>query len=285
MQNFKQLIVKTIWTVFISTSLFTLRFVELHAATGADFQVGTGLMKFDYVEYDNNNVFLDAERGFIPGIIVKLNRDNGKSYSEWVNSLYYNKITYDGQTQSGTPLMSVSDALIIDSHYMSGKKFGTSYGRKQSIYVGLGYRYWFRNILPGYDNSGNPVAGILEEYSWFYGSLGYTVQFKASRTTQWSFDFRLTHMFNGKMDINFLGFKNYDNTSVNLGNKLGARLAMPIKINTSGDSFFVTPYYEIIDIGKSNAVRVYSGGAATTSVIYEPRSETRNFGIELLWNW
>jgi len=257
----------------------------VNVAAASELQVGAGLMAFNYVEYDDNNIFLDGESGAIPGIILKLNTNKGKSYTEWVNSLYYNKIEYDGQTQSGTPLVTVSDALLIDSHLKLGKRLDSSYGREQSLYVGLGYRYWFRNILSGFDISGNPVAGILEEYHWFYGLLGYTVHFNASKKINVGLDFRLTQMFNAKMGIDFLGFKGYDNTSVNLGNKIGARFALPIEIKTSKDSFFVSPYYEIIDIGKSNAVRVYSGGAATTSVIYEPRSETRNVGVEIIWNW
>ena len=257
----------------------------VNIVAASELQIGAGLMAFNYAEYNDNNIFLDGETGIIPGVILKLNTNKGKSYSEWANSFYYNNIKYDGQTQSGTPLVTVSDAFIIDSHFKYGRMFDSSYGREQSLYLGLGYRYWLRNIRSGFDTNGSPVAGILEEYSWFYGSVGYTVQFKASNTTQVGFDFRLTQMFNAKMDINFLGFNNYDNTAVNLGNKTGARLAMPIKIKARHNSFFVIPYYEIIDIGKSNSVRVYSGGAATTSIIYEPRSETRNIGIELIWNW
>lgn len=278
MKSFKQVFINSVWMVVIFAS-------EVNVAAESELQMGVGLMAFDYVEYDDNNIFLDGESGIIPGIILKLNTDKGKSYSEWVNSLYYNKIEYDGQTQSGIPLITVSDALIIDSHLKLGKRFNSAYGREQSIYVGLGYRYWFRNIIPGRDINGNAVAGILEEYHWFYGLLGYAVHFNAAKKVNVGLDFRLTQMFNAKMDIDFLGFKSYDNTSVNLGNKIGARFAMPIEIKMSKDSFFITPYYEIIDIGKGDSVRVYSGGAATTSIIYEPRSETRNVGIELIWSW
>ncbi len=286
-KNFKRFIILTgIYSGLFFTPVFIFVISEVKAAAaGGGLQIGAGLMKFDYAEYDDNNVFLDAERGMIPGIILTLNHDNGRTYTEWVNRLYYNKITYDGQTQSGTPLMTVSDALIIDSHIKYGQILRKAYGREQSMYAGLGYRYWFRNILPGYDNKGNAVAGILEEYSWFYSLIGYTVKFKATDTTQVGFDFRLTQMYNAKMGINFLGYKNYDNTSVNLGGKMGARLAMPIEIKMQDDSFFITPYVEIIDIGKSNAVQVYSGGVATGTVIYEPRSETRNMGVEFIWNW
>lgn len=50
-------------------------------------------------------------------------------------------------------------------------------------------------------------------------------------------------------------------------------------------SIAVAPFYEIIDIGRSNDVRVTSGGIATTTFIHEPRSETRNMGVEVTWLW
>ena len=52
------------------------------------------------------------------------------------------------------------------------------------------------------------------------------------------------------------GFKGYDNTVVNLGNWSGLRFALPVKIKTGNNSLTVTPYYEILDIGKSNSVAI-----------------------------
>ena len=247
--------------------------------------IGTNLLAFNYAEYNDSNVFLDGETGLIPGIVLKLRKSKANSFSEWVANVSYNKIKYDGQTQSAIPLTTISDAFIIDSHFKLGRIFPPSYGRNQSLYAGLGYRYWLRNIRSGKDINGNPVAGLLEEYYWFYGLLGYAVNFEASKKVNVGFDFRLTRMFNAKMDVDFLGFNAFDNTSVNLGNKIGARLAAPIEIKMIRSLLFVTPYYEIIDIGKSNTVRVNSGGVATTTLIYEPRSETRNVGVELTWIW
>lgn len=53
----------------------------------------------------------------------------------------------------------------------------------------------------------------------------------------------------------------------------------------------MTPYYEIIDIGKSNLVTITKGGVPVTGCtpdpcqLYEPRSETRNVGVEITWVW
>lgn len=265
-------------------------------AQKTDVEVGIALMAFDYTEYDGNNIFLDGETGLIPGVVIKV-KTQKNIYAEWVGSLYYNKIKYDGETQiTAIPITSRSEALIMDTHVKFGKNFDVSYQRNQSLYAGLGYRYWLRNILPTViDAPGNPddgkgVAGVLEEYHWFYALLGYQVSFNASDKVQVGFDFRFTHMFNAKIDIDHLGFRGYDNITLDLGGEAGARFAMPVEIKMSKSMLFVTPYYEIIDIGKSNTALITSGGVPVLSngrqvIIHEPRSETRNVGIELTWLW
>ena len=265
--------------IFIFGMMFT------HAATAeqVEYHFGVGLIKFDYAEYSDSNIFLDGETGFIPGIILKRKQKYSGSYTELVGQLHANTIDYDGQTQGGTPLQTKSDAIIIDTFFRLGSYFDSA--RNHSPYIGLGFHYWLRNIHPGYDINGNPVAGLLEEYYWGYLLAGYEGHFSVSDNVEMGFDIRSTLMLNAKMDVDFLGYKNYDNTQVNLGNEFGLRFAVPIKIKMRRQSLIVAPYYEIIDIGRSNNVRVTSGGVPTGTVIYEPRSETRNIGIDVTWVW
>lgn len=256
---------------------------SVSVASEAEYHIGVALMKFDYDEYTDNNVFLDGESGFIPGVVLKRKQDHTTYYSEWVGQLHGNTINYDGQTQGGTPLTTKSDAVIFDTHFKLGFHFAEA--QNHGLYFGLGYRYWFRNIRSGHDINGSPVAGLLEHYYWLYGLFGYAANYTVNENVNVGFDIRLTNMINAKMDIDFLGYNNYDNTQVNLGNRSGARFAVPIQIKTRNRSFIVSPYYEIIDIGRSNNVRVTSGGVPTTIEVYEPRSETRNVGIEITWLW
>ena len=262
---------------------FGMMLSYLSDAQSAEYHFGAGLLKFDYAEYNDSNVFLDGETGFIPGIVLKRKQHYQRSYTELVGQFHANTIQYDGQTQGGTPLQTKSDAIIIDTYFRFGSYFDIA--RNHSPYIGLGFRYWLRNIHPGYDINGNPVAGLQEQYYWGYLLVGYEGHFLVSDDVEMGFDIRSTLMLNGKMDVNFLGYNNYDDTQVNLGNEFGVRFAIPIKIKIRKHSLIVAPYYEIIDIGKSNTVRLTSGGAATTTVIYEPRSETRNIGINITWLW
>ena len=260
-----------------------LFFSQSAMAVKTEYRVGVGFMDFNYAEYDDNNVFLDGESGFIPGVLHKLKLDSKKSYTEFVGNFYANTIEYDGQTQGGTPLKTKSDAVIVDAHVKFGMRL--SQAQNHGPYAGLGFRYWLRNIRSGYDVNGNPVAGLLEQYHWNYVLLGYTGNFHVSENFMLGFDIRHTHMFNGKMDVNFLGYKNYDNTQVNLGNRAGLRFALPFQTKIRNHGLIVSPYYEIIDIGKSNSVRVTSDGVPINVTIHEPRSETRNVGIEITWTW
>lgn len=266
--------------VFIVTSLIG---TSVSVASDPEYHFGVALMKFQYDEYNDSNVFLDGESGFIPGVIFKRKQDHISYYSEWVGQLYGNTIKYTGQTQSGTPLTTQSDAVIFDTHFKLGFPFAEA--PNHGVYVGLGYRYWLRNIRSGYDINGNPVAGLLEHYCWLYGLFGYAANYTVNENVKVGFDVRLTNMINAKMNVDFLGYNNYDDTQVDLGNKSGTRFAIPIQIETRETSLIISPYYEIIDIGRSNNVRVTSGGVPTAIEIHEPRSETRNVGIEVTWRW
>ena len=253
-------------------------------AANLDVYFGVGLMDFDYAEYDDNNTFLDGETGLIPGILMSIREQQKKFYIEAEGSYYSSNIDYDGFTQppSSTPVKTVSDADIIDVSLKAG------YVTEQagSWYAGLGYRYWYRHIRSGQDINGQPVAGLLEEYDWFYFLAGLETHFQATANVSVGLDLRLTRMLDASMEIDFLGFQSRDNSRVELGLRTGYRFALPIKIKTRSQSaFLIAPYYEIIDIGKSNSVQVTSGGVPTAIFIHEPRSETRNLGIELTWSW
>lgn len=270
--------------------IFVMVFTQPVIADQASYEFGVALMSFDYAEYRENNAFLDGETGFIPGIIVNRKQHHEGIYSELVGQLYGNTIDYDGQTQSDIPLTTKSDAVIFDTHFKLG--IHLSEVENHGVYAGLGYRYWLRNIRSGYDINGNSVAGLFEEYYWFYGILGYTASYVVSENVNVGFDIRYTQMINAKMDINFLGYCDYDNTQVNLGNESGVRFAVPIKIKNRKHTFTVAPYYEMIDIGKSNIIALTRNGSLVdcdlngfNDAVFEPRSETRNVGVEVTWLW
>ncbi len=268
--------------------MFFIQATQSSMAQKAGIEIGVGLMAFDYTEYDDNNIFLDGETGLIPGVIIKRKQSYQNLFTELVGQLYGNRIKYDGQTQDGVPTKTNSIAIIFDSHF----KLGMRIAQRHEPYIGLGYRYWYRHILNGQDITGRAVSGLLEDYKWFYGILGYAANFAVNEDVSVGYDFRYTKMMSAKMDIDYLGFCGYDDAQVNLGNKSGARFSLPVKVKTRNHVLTVTPYYEIIDIGKSNTIALTRNGNLVDCDLdgyfdgaLEPRSETRNVGIEVTWLW
>ena len=259
------------------------------SAEKSEIQVGVGLYSFNYKEFDDSDAFLDGESGLLPGFLLKLKNNKPGSFYELVAGLYSSKIEYDGQTQTGIPLQTKSHATIFDGHF----KLATKINGKSYVYAGAGYHYWYRNIYPSRTLAGTPVAGVLEEYSWPYLLLGYQASLLKKQNLDVELDIRFTEMLSARMDIDFLGYCGYDKTHFDLGNRNGWRFAVPVKIKSASEStFFITPYYEIIDIGKSNAVLLTRNASlvdCNSDGFYdgalEPRSETRNLGIELTWLW
>lgn len=266
--------------VLLLTSSFKRADAELHR-----YQLGVGLFSFDYAEFRDDNTFLDGEKGLIPGILMSSWHQYPKAgrYLEWDIGAYYSLVHYDGETWDGIPAKTRSDAFIIDATIRNGIYLDNK--QQHSLYAGLGFHYWLRNIRPGYDINGDPVAGLLEHYSWLNGLVGYKADLYQGDNTDWGVDIRLTYMLVGRMDIDFLGFKNYDNTFVTLGSRPGFRVAFPVRIKNRHDPYTLTPYYESFRIGRSNDVRVTANGVPTSTVVHEPRSITQNIGIEIHWNW
>lgn len=278
---------------YLACLYLSLFFVQKTVAEPAKYHFGVGIINFDYAEYDTDNRFLDGETGLIPGLIIKRKQYHQQLFNDMVLQLHGNIIEYDGETQDGVPAQTDSSAIIFDGHYKLGGRF---FGN-QEFYLGMGYRYWYRHIHNGYDNTGRPIAGLLEHYKWFYWLAGYAADYRVSETVSVGYDFRFTKMFSATMDIDHLGFRNYDDKTVNLGNRAGAKISVPVRIKTTKNNYIIAPYFEYIDIGRSNSVIATQNGGIPVPgtdcgglptdrcLLTEPRSETRNVGIEFTWLW
>ena len=145
-------------------------------------------------------------------------------------------------------------------------------------YAGLGYRYWYRGL-----RSTPSTNGYDETYDWIYGLFGVQAALRGSIRTQWLFDLRVTRTVAPRLEV-ALG-AGYDNTQLQLGERSGLRLALGWRYHLAGRaSVIVEPYVEQWDAGRSPAEALTRAGLATGAAIYEPRSETRNAGINLMYS-
>ena len=241
-----------------------------------EMQLGFSLLDMNYREFDDNDFQLNREDGILPGLTAQLTFEGNRFDSLIYASYHTADIDYDGYTQSLIPVQTKTSTDIIDINY----RIAVKPEHRFQWYGGIGYRYWRRNILPTVIDTGTgpqSVAGILEEYSWFYGLLGAKTNLYESGNSEFAVDFRITHMLGAKMDIDFFGFQGYNNTTLDLGEKTNIRIALPWRLKTQNTyTWMIEPYFESWDIGKSNTVTVAPGVN-----VLEPRSETRNVGINM----
>ncbi len=250
---------------------------------------GTSLMSLGYTEFDINGAWYDEETGVLPGLLL-----GGTVYwPTWYASLalnyYFGDMKYRGQTQSfkspalsGLPINSRSNADIFDTTAITGYPLSTV-----TLYGGLGYHFWRRNIRPTTINNGLQVAGILEFYSWSYALLGVDVPLFRTWASHISLNARAMRMLQADIEVNFLGYGGYDNASLNLGNDWGLRLALPWTFRSSdhGPEITIEPWYTRWNLNRGNVVELTTKGAYTGSVVSEPQSKTRSFGISVYFRF
>ncbi|MEJ2142151.1 MAG: hypothetical protein P8Y24_07305 [Gammaproteobacteria bacterium] len=271
-------------------SLFFFMIVAIPAKTMAEdyyfdneFRLGFSMLDMNYKEFDDTNFLLDREDGFLPGVTgeFKFTGQNADSYL--FASYHTSTIDYDGHTQGGIPVQTDTETDIIDVQYRLNAKSS----KQHQMYGGIGYRFWRRDI----QSTGN-VSGILEHYTWSYGMLGVKSRFFKDYNSELSLDFRITHMLEANMDIDFKGFSAtgfapLDDKSVNLGKKTNFRISLPWRIKYKNlHTWIIEPYFEKWDIGKSNVVNLTENGVLVVLPecggvcgVLEPRSETRNIGV------
>lgn len=247
--------------------------------------LGFSLLDMNYKEFDDTGFLLDREDGVLPGVTGQIVFP-GKSIDKILyGSFYSSTIDYDGQTQSGAPVQTDTDTDIIDVQF----RVSETSSQQNQLYGGVGYRYWRRDIL-----SVGGVSGLLEHYNWFYALLGLRSTYFRNYNSELAFDFRITRMLKANMDIDFKGYSltgsaPLDDKTVDLGKKTNFRFSMPWRVKVKDSyTWVVEPYFEQWDIGKSNTVNLTENGVLVVLPecggvcgVLEPRSETRNFGVNI----
>ena len=272
-------------SIAIATSILSV-FPTISPANEDVIDIGVSLLSFDYAEYLDGQ-FLDGETGLLPGFYASYAKDIGvQSYIKFAGTYHLGEVDYDGETQgAGIPIQSTSDADIVDTYFVYGRRLnnGAKTAFPFGVYGGLGYRYWRRNINPSLTPSGNTVAGVLEYYDWFYITAGLKGHIATINNMSVNFNIRTTRMMHAEIEIDYLGFQNRDNNSLDLGEKWGLFVGVPIKFKAWDQNITIEPFYRQWDIGRSNIDPITSAGVPTGSGVFEPDSETRNFGVQIYY--
>jgi hypothetical protein len=138
--------------------------------------------------------------------------------------------------------------------------------------VGLGDRKWRRDIL-----ATNITSGLVEIYRWNYFTVGGEAI--VWQRGQWSagIGVSLLRPIRPTMSLDLAGF---DAATLNLGSRNSVRVNFPIEfVDGTGRPWTLEPYWKSWRLGRSADQRLTSGGAPTTAIVHEPRSETNIFGV------
>ncbi|MBI3546242.1 MAG: hypothetical protein HY081_06570 [Gammaproteobacteria bacterium] len=237
-------------------------------------------LRFDYREYADTGKLLDREKGTLPGAVLGLARIEGNWSLNGRFSWHNGDVLYDGQTNTGIPVRSRTDEKILDTSVSLERRVGASADAwPLAFYGGIGYRYWARDIRSTSTASGQRVDGLFEIYRWRYFFLGGKTLLYRAGLSDWRLDLQLFRPMAPTIEVDYRG--RGENFTLDLGARTGWRLALPWEYRLNQRAHFkIEPYMEGWELGRSPTQTLMSNGVPAGTV-YEPRSVTRNLGINL----
>lgn len=133
--------------------------------------VGLTGQKFNYNEFDDQGTSLLSENGIIPGINFLLGYHQHNYFLSTRINYFRGSVDYDGQTQSGLPLQSITNSEL--------GSWDSSVGwyviNEVSVFLRLSKHYWNRDIQAT-DTSGR----LFEHYSWNQAGVGMQIRYDFS---------------------------------------------------------------------------------------------------------
>jgi hypothetical protein len=235
--------------------------------------IGAGLMHFQFEEFDRQDRRLVKEAGWLPGLEGSLGvRQQAVSLAVDVG-YYAGDVDYDGQTSSGVPIDSSTDQRIFEASINAACELPLGLPPRVSVYAGGGYRHWDRDI-----DSVGAVSGLDETYQWWRAETGVKLQL-ARGANAWELEAGLTRTLNPQVDVDFGAA--FDAVTLDLGERWGWRTAASWSHRVSPQlAAGLEVFYASWDLGQSSVETLTSNGATAGSV-FQPRSESRNYGVIL----
>lgn len=232
---------------------------------------------FGYKEFSDTGRLLDQENGVLPGIGFALEWSR-QAWVVWSEiSHHAGTVTYDGQTNLGNPVRTDTEATLLDGQVRLGRHFGLG-GGQITPYLGIAYHYWNRDILATQTAGGSYVSGLHEIYRWTSLDLGMRAV-TATRVPGLRLGLEVRGFQIKRPVMELMAANGFDRTTLALGEKSGWHLGLPIDYTLSAATTMrVEVYAEAWRFGRSATQDLTAGGIVVGSV-YEPRSETRVYGL------
>ncbi len=213
------------------------------------------------------------EYGFVPGLALAYTyRGDALPLFARLSFEYTSSLTnYEGDLNNadGTfvPLANNTQNWFRRFELDGGYAFRLAHQFTLTPYTGYGYRSWTRAL--------SDPGGYREGYGWSYIPVGVRGDLQIGRTFMLGLNAALRFMFGGTIAIDGVA----DNPTMDLGNKVGGRFALPANFRISQHwGIELEPWYEFSGISEGDRHLV---AGTIDNYIWEPESSTSIFGTNL----
>jgi hypothetical protein len=234
------------------------------------FTLSPSLIYFDYTEFSTTDEVLDRELGWLPGIELTISHSTTSDWAFDLTSAYYQgTVDYTGQTQTGIPhTTDTTTKLLRFGGHIKKDVYTNTY-----LFAGAQFHQWNRDIK----DNGN-ISGIDETYKWLEYSVGINYDILLDHEDTLSLEAAYLITRNATIDVD-LSRINHGSTELDIGNGTGGRIRLGWRTSyTDTTRIGLTFFFEAWDFGRSNTKA--TRGGTTTVFVTEPRSETRNTGLQ-----
>lgn len=225
------------------------------------------LHRFEYTEFSQTGQRLDRETGWLPGLSIQAST----RLWDWMNASWNSKIisgTVEYNQLVLPPIVTTTDTRII-SH---GIRLAIPVLSKSELFYSSTYYRWDRDIQGS--------SGYYEKYNWWELSAGAKTEVWHNNNESIYLELGLIRIHQPKIFVDWTKF-NRGTVILQIGEDYGGRFQLEwLKRNSSGWAIGLNAYLEFWDFARSNT-RKTTTGFPVIGGLTEPRSETRNLGLQL----
>ena len=245
---------------------------------------GLTMHYYDYEETGDDGTYMDSERNVEAGAgirfpMIGLNARANYTFDVPIFvygnfELTYFNTQYDGYLQPwNIPFKTQTNNLFLRIEFNLGYTFQVTPIFSISPYVGIGFRFWSRDITS--------TAGYLEHYSWFYFPIGFKLNFELGRMVSIGLDASIRFMSGARLKAFFIDSGHYSaDMAVSLPSRMIYRIEIPVNIFFSHKyGMSIIPWYNYSAFGQSEIDQNFLNKTGVTA--YEPQSKTHQVGVNL----
>jgi hypothetical protein len=153
---------------------------EMNPASPAQVQYGFEIQDYKWSEFDDRNVMLVEETGYLYG--VTCNVDSGRKPLGWRGgiSLFGGEVDYDGLTWSLAPVKTDVRYLGARIYADMSPNLRVGSGLLLKTFFGIGFKGWLRELEDTKTQDGIFVSGAEEWWGSVYGRAGVGAAYPVS---------------------------------------------------------------------------------------------------------